>query len=151
MISLNRSWRLGILPAIVLLVSCSQPQEPTKELCNRLNATIDQNVMAIAFSDSAGALEDKSAMQQSARAQDNANRLSVIMINVQLLEQNRCSSRTTPIEPFAYQKNAAACLLEKRLKRNLVEAGYDAQNIAVAAKKVAESCDFSKWRTQENK
>lgn len=135
--------RHGFLPVLFLLASCSQ--SPPKELCDRLNSTIDKNIFAVALSEAAGYI-DKSAVQQSARAQDNANLLAVIMINVQLQAQNRCSPRVAPIEPSAYNKNASACY-HARLERKVVSYGDDQERKSAAVKKEVESCDFSKWST----
>lgn len=135
-------WRMGVIPSIMLLASCSQ--EPPKELCESLNSTINNNLLEIAVSNSVGETSDSSAVQQSARAQVNQNRLSVIMINVQLQTQNKCSPRSTPIEPLAYGKNSSACYIA-RSQRNIAGYSRDQEKISAAEKKVAETCDFSKW------
>jgi hypothetical protein len=148
MTRLRLNWRYGLLPAIVFLTACSQ--EPPKELCAQLNSVIDRSIVDIAVSNFAGEDGDKSAMQQSARSQDNQGRLSMIMINVQLQAQNKCSPRAKPIEPTAYEKNAAVCYLARR-DLAILSYGPDKNGMSLAAKKVTASCDFSQWSPQQAK
>jgi hypothetical protein len=152
--NINLKLRLGFLPVMALLASCSQEPSkgahgPNKEICAKLNSTIDRNIVDIAISNSAGDDVDKSAMQQSARAQDNENRLSVIMINVQLQAQNSCAPREKPIDPTLYGKSASNCHTTRLLERSVIIYRRDPAEIAIAEKKTAEACDFSKWTPQE--
>ena len=138
---------------MALLASCSQEPSkgvhgPGKEICAKLNSTIDRNIVDIAVSNSAGYDVDKSALQQSARAQDNENRLSVIMINVQLQGQNSCTPREKPIDPAVFGKNASNCHTTRVLERNVIVYRRDPTEIAAAEKKTAEACGFSKWTPQ---
>jgi hypothetical protein len=128
--------------ALSLLAACTQ--SPPKELCGRFNSAIDKNIFAVALSEAEGYV-DKSAMQQSARAQENSNLLAEIMINVQLQAQNQCAPRAMPVEPSSYSKDAAACYLAK-MERNAASYGNDDGRKSATVKKEAEACDFSKWR-----
>jgi hypothetical protein len=151
--------RLGFLPVLAVLASCSQespkaidsrnsPAIPiaspvAKEVCDRLNSTINQNIVEAAVS-SEGSFDPKTVLQQTARAQIDANRLSVIMINVQLLSQNGCSPRTTPIDPSAYHDNAFACF-RARVERSVAVDSADRKEMTSTLENMADACNFSKW------
>lgn len=148
MTTISLNWRYGFVPAVVILASCSQA--PPQELCAQLTSTIDRNIVEIAVSDSEGYSADKSAMQQSARSQENENRLSIILINTQLQAQNKCTPRAKSIDPSLYRENASVCYLAK-MERSIAGYGQDAPKQSLAKQKVSESCDFSKWSIQAQK
>ncbi|HYK56695.1 MAG TPA: hypothetical protein VEV15_09460 [Flavisolibacter sp.] len=136
-----------MIPLVFLLAACTQ--DPPKEICAELNSAIDRNMFEIALSDVQGS-DDKSAMQQSARAQENANRLSIILINTQQQAQNKCVPRLKSIDPSLYRDSATACYVAT-IDSKIAGFGGDAQKQSLAKQKVNESCDFSKWSIQAKK
>ncbi len=105
------------------------------EICYGLNAAIDRNIVEIAVT-AAGEIIDKSATQQGARLTQINNRLSTIMINIQLQAQNRCPPRENPIDASIYPLQASQCLIA-RLKGDSAE--------------VTLACDFKAWNTKQAK
>ena len=132
------------MAAGTLLFGCSQQTPP--EICADFNAVIDRNIMEIALSDIDGDVSDKSAMQQGARLARSGNRLSTIMLNVQLQAQNKCPPRQKPLDPALYSEQATACY-SARLEQMTASYGSDEGKKAAAKAKANSSCDFKTWNT----
>lgn len=148
----NVSTRLSKLVAlpIVMVVSVLSGCSPTSSqaapptICTELDSAIDRNIVEIAVSEVEGDMNDKSAMQQSARLAQNSNRWSAIMANIQLQAQNKCSPRQKPIDASIYATQASDCYIA-RLKE--VSASYGSEEkIKTAAKAIsAQACDLKSW------
>ena len=156
-ICLTRKWRFPIIAILTTAISaCSLPAstptvtQPAQELCAEFNSTIDSNIMDIALSTVEGDVSDKSAMQQSARHAQNSNRLSTIMINIQLLAQNRCPPRQQPIDPSIYNKQASECYLA-RLQLMVASRSKDEEKTTSSMTAVDSACKFKNWNTQATK
>lgn len=136
------------IPLTCLLVACS-PEVP-KEICVGLNETIDRNIKGIALSDIEGDSADKSAMQQGARLAQNNNRLTTIMINLELQAQNKCPPRQKPIDSSIYSSQAQHCYIEI-LEQQSANYGSDEERKKTAMAKVMSACDFNAWNVQVTK
>lgn len=140
---------LGALPIMVtvagLLSVCSptSSQAAPQTICAELNSTIDRNIVEIAVSGVEGDLSDKSAAQQGARLTQNSNRLSTIMINIQLQAQNKCPPRQKPIDATIYTSQARDCYLAR-----LSIFSSDKDKVANAVATVAQTCDLKAWDSQ---
>jgi hypothetical protein len=157
----NSLGKLGDLPmvvtAVIALSACSPPTpSPTSsstastatspEICAGFNSTIDNNIFEIAMSEIEGEILDKSAVQQSARLAQNNNRLSTIMVNIQMQAQNQCPARQKPIDASIYTSQALNCY---RAKLGHASTYYGADENAKTAEeaKVTLACDFKAWNT----
>jgi hypothetical protein len=129
----------------VVLTACSEGSN--SDVCGELNSSIDRNIVEIAVSAADGDTSDKSAMQQSARLAAINNRLSTVMINLQLQAQYKCSPRQQPIDPAIYSSQALECY-GARLKLILESYGSDADKKASAKTTVSSACDFKAWNAK---
>ncbi len=134
----------AIAPLIGCLAACSPGA--SAEVCAELNATIDRNIVEIATSAVEGDSSDKSAVQQGARLTRDGNRLSTIMLNLQLQSQNKCQPRQKPIDPSIYPLQAMTCHLA-RLEQVSASYGSDEDKKTAAKTKTASICDFKTWNT----
>ena len=156
-ISLTREWRFPIIAILTTAISaCSLPAstptvtQPAQELCAEFNSTIDRNIVDIAVSEAEGDTADKSAMQQGARLAQNGNRLSTILINIQLLAQNRCPPRQQPIDTSIYKIQAVTCH-RARLELMLASFGTDKEKTTSSKTAVDSACNFKGWNTRAAK
>lgn len=124
------------------LAACSQGASP--EACADFNSAIDRNIVEIAVSAVDGSTSDKSAVQQSARLAQNNNRLSTIMVNVQLQVQNHCQPRQKPIDASIYSTQASSCY-NKRLEQMTASYGSDEEKKTSANGNAELACDFNAW------
>lgn len=130
--------------AITLLASSAVAAPPT--ICAELNSAIDRNIVEIALSEFEGDMNDKSAAQQGARLVQNSNRLSTIMLNIQLQAQNKCPPRQKPIDASIYRAQAQGCYLARaKILRG------DKEVAANAAATIDQICDLKAWDAQANK
>jgi hypothetical protein len=146
----NNSFKVWIIliPIVVALAACSPASPP--EMCAEFNSVIDHNIMVIALSEVEGETSDKSAMQQGARLAQNNNRLSTIMLNIQLQAQNKCQPRQKPIDTSIYASQAQECYLA-RLKQMSATYGTDEDKKTASKAASLLACDFKAWNTKKNK
>ena len=148
----NRSLKVIMISIILInfcvLTACSSSASAKK--CAEFDTTIDQNIMEIAISEVGGAIEDNSAIQQGARLTQNNNRLSTIMINIQLQGQNKCFPRQQPIDTTIYALQAHVCYLA-RTKKLIASFGSDEKEKAVSKDAEQLACDFKSWNTNTEK
>lgn len=142
-----KGW-LILTPIVVALEACSPTSPP--EICAEFNSIIDHNIMAIAISGVEGETSDKSAIQQGARLAQNNNRLSTIMLNIQLQAQNKCQPRQKPIDASIYASQAQECYLA-RLKQMSASYGTDEDKKTASNAATLLACDFKAWNTKTNK
>lgn len=115
-------------------------------MCAEFDSVIDRNIVDIAVSEIDGS-SDKSAIQQGARFTENSNRLSTIMINIQLQAQNRCPPRQKPIDASIYRSHALKCWTSR-----MGYGSYEDEKTAAAAKaRVDQVCDLKTWETPAKK
>lgn len=130
--------------AITLFASSALAAPPT--ICAELNSAIDRNIVEIALSEYEGDLNDKSAAQQGARLVQNSNRLSTIMLNIQLQAQNKCPPRQKPIDASIYSAQAGRCYLAR-----LQVFDSDKEVAANAVATIDQTCGLKAWDAQANK
>ena len=121
-----------------------------KALCEQFNVTIDRNIKEMALSSVEGDSSDQSAMQQSARLTQNSNRLSTIMINLDLMAKNKCSPRQNPIDASIYSSQASSCY-RAILGQTLASYGADEEKKKSASVTANFACDFNTWNTSVSK
>ncbi|MDY7573037.1 hypothetical protein [Actimicrobium sp. CCI2.3] len=143
----NFGFWLGLIPFAGALVACSPVSSGSAEACAALNSTIDRNIVEIAVSDTEGEGKDTSAMQQGARFAQNNNRLSTIILNLQLQAQNKCPPRQVPIDASIYSKQASDCYLA-RMEQSIENYGSDEGKKKTIKTKATLACDFKIWNTQ---
>jgi hypothetical protein len=84
------------------------PPPPANPACDALNRTVELNLKGLG-QDYANATLTKSAAQATQVANETANDLAILKINLDLLSANRCSPWTRPVGLMNYGGAAIAC------------------------------------------
>lgn len=146
-----QKWSSIFLGSAILafIQGCNATGASTERICADLNATIDRNIFELAMSSEDGSASDRSAVQQGARFTSDSNRWLLIMANLQLMQNNKCTPRSDSIDPSIYRRQAAECS-EARFKER-IERYSDDKTKSDSKEIVSQKCDLSKWRMDQKK
>jgi hypothetical protein len=96
----------------VLLTSPLGAQARPSNVCAEFQRALDASEKTMSALYVEG-VTDNSAPRATLRAQQTANELQEVQINLLLMQQNHCSLPTRPVDPLAYMLNALQCQNER--------------------------------------
>lgn len=96
------------LTAGLLLAVLARPAFAQVSPCETLSAAVDDQIKKAASTFAEG-ITDNSAPRATMRELQIANSLSLVRINLDLMVQNKCPARKSPVDPMIYLSDALAC------------------------------------------
>ena len=98
------------LTAGLLLALLARPAFAQTSPCETLSAAVEDQIKKAASTFAEG-ITDNSAPRATMRELQIANSLSLARINLDLMVQNKCPPRKSPVDPMVYLNDALACEL----------------------------------------